>query len=88
MENELHQNPATPEEIWATLDRITKKQEKAAEEAEKRRKEADRRMKKLGGLFTSQWGALVESLVEGNLVVLWQDPGLNPRIENHTGHAQ
>jgi len=25
MENELHRNPATPEKIWATLDRITEK---------------------------------------------------------------
>ena len=30
MENELHRNPATPEKIWATLDRITERQEKSA----------------------------------------------------------
>ena len=29
-------------------------------------------MKKLEGLFTSQWGALMESLVEGDLVPLLQ----------------
>ena len=34
MENELHRNPATPEKIWATLDRITEKQEKSAKEVE------------------------------------------------------
>ena len=73
MENELHRNPATPEKIWATLDRITERQEKSAREAEKRRKEADRRLKKLEGLFTSQWGVLVESLVEGDLVALLQE---------------
>ena len=83
MENEPHANPATPEKIWATLDRITEKQEKSAEEAEKRRKEVDRemkearqRMKKLEGLFTSQWGVLMESLVEGDLVALLQERGI------------
>ena len=86
MENEPHVNPATPEKIWATLDRITEKQEKAAEEAEKRQKEfdrrleetrrqmqdTDRRLKKTDELFNSQWGKLVESLVEGDLVALLQ----------------
>ena len=33
-------------------------------------KETDRRMKKLDSLFTNQWGALIESLVEGDLVPL------------------
>ena len=59
MENEPLANPATPEEIWAILREVSKKQERLAEEA-------DRRMKKLEGLFTSQWGALMESLVEGD----------------------
>ena len=83
MENDLHQEPATPEEIWAILREVSKKQEKSAEEAEKRRKEADREMKearqwmkKLEGLFTSQWGALMESLVEGDLVALLQERGI------------
>ena len=78
MENELHRNPATPEKIWATLDRITEKQEKSAAEA-------DRRMKKLEGLFTSQWGALMESLVEGDLIPMLQARGIevestHPRV--------
>ena len=33
-------------------------------------KETDRRMKKLDSLFTNQWGMLIESLVEGDLVPL------------------
>ena len=90
MENQSHQQPATPEKIWATLDRITEKQEKAAKEIEEQRKEtkrqqkeADRRMKKLEGLFTSQWGALMESLVEGDLVPLLQARGITVRY-THT----
>ena len=83
MENQSHQQPATPEKVRATLDRITEKQEKAAkdmeaqrEEFKRQQKEARRRMKKLEGLFTSQWGALMESLVEGDLVPLLQDRGI------------
>ena len=42
------------------------------DEVSKSHKEAAKRLKKLEGLFTSQWGALVESLVEGDLVALLQ----------------
>ena len=80
MENQSHQQPATPEKVWATLDRITEKQEKAALEMEnirKRQKETNRQMKKLAGLFTSQWGKLMESLVEGDLVPLLQARGIS-----------
>ena len=86
MDNQQTQQPATPEKIWATLDRIAERQEKSAAEAERRRKEAeqemkelreqmkdtDRRLKKTDELFNSQWGKLVESLVEGDLVPLLQ----------------
>ena len=117
MENELHRNPTTPEKIWATLDRITEKQEKSAaeadrrmkkwqEEADRRQEEAnrrqkkaerqmeelreqmkdtDRRLKKTDELFNSQWGKLVESLVEGDLVALLNTRGIevestHPRV--------
>ena len=82
MENQSHQQPATAEKIWATLDRITEKQEKAALEMEnirKRQKETHRQMKKLAGLFTGQWGKLMESLVEGDLVALLQARGISVR---------
>ena len=82
MENQSHQQPATAEKIWATLDRITEKQEKAALEMEnirKRQKETNRQMKKLAGLFTGQWGKLMESLVEGDLVALLQARGISVR---------
>ena len=87
MENQSHQQPATPEKVWATLDRITEKQEKATLDMEKIRKrqkqtdrqmkQTDRQMKKLAGLFTSQWGKLMESLVEGDLVPLLQARGIS-----------
>ncbi len=80
MENQSYQQPATPEKVWATLDRIAEKQEKATldmEKIRKRQKQTDRQMKKLAGLFTSQWGKLMESLVEGDLVPLLQARGIN-----------
>ena len=81
MEHELHHQSATFEKIWATLDRIAESQEKAALEMEEQRKKDkleakrekkkyDKEMKELRGLFTSQWGKLMESLVEGDLIGL------------------
>jgi len=40
-------------------------------------KETDKRIKELSKLFTSQWGKLVESLVEGDLVKLLNKRGIN-----------
>ncbi|MCY3751580.1 MAG: hypothetical protein OXG54_09315 [Gammaproteobacteria bacterium] len=134
------QPPATPEEIWAILREITRKQEEAAEQAEeqrerdrqkveqdrqkaeqdreqdrqkaereireirrimaetaeenrKRAKEADIRLKKAEELFTSQWGKLVESLVEGKLVELLQARNIDvyhtsARVRGQSGAAQ
>ena len=72
MEKELHHQTATFEKIWATLDRIAEMQAKDKLEARQENKKFDKRMKKLEGLFTTQWGALIESLVEGDLVALLQ----------------
>lgn len=38
--------------------------------------ETDRRLRRAEGLFTSQWGRLMESLVEGDLVELLQERGV------------
>ncbi|QEP45201.1 hypothetical protein D5085_16560 [Ectothiorhodospiraceae bacterium BW-2] len=55
-------------------DRLIKEQreetDKCFKETDKRFKETDKRIKKLNDLFTSQWGRLMESLVEGDLVPL------------------
>ena len=86
MENELRREPATPEEIWAILREISGAQKKSTLDMEKIRKwqkQTDRQMKKLAGLFTSQWGALMESLVEGDLVPLLQARGITVRY-THT----
>jgi len=75
MENELHHQTATFEKVWATLDRIAesqKKRDREMKELRKQMKDTDRRLKKTDELFNSQWGKLMESLVEGDLVALLQ----------------
>ena len=45
-------------------------------ETERRERETDRRIKELDELFTGQWGKLMESLVEGDLIRLLQEKGV------------
>lgn len=87
---ESEHRPATPEEIWEILRQVARRQKKrekvekeywkkAAREWEEIRaagRETDRRLKKAEDLFTSQWGRLMESLVEGDLVKLLQERGV------------
>ena len=40
-------------------------------------KETDRQIQKIGGRFNQRWGTLVESLVEGKLVKIFQDHGID-----------
>ncbi len=54
-------------------ERIMKKQSR---ETDKRFKETDKKIKKAFDLFTSQWGRLVESLVEGDLPRVMQERGI------------
>ncbi len=58
-------------------------------ETREQMKDTDKRLKKLDELFTSQWGKLMESLVEGDLVPLLNQRGVAvhrtmQRIENKT----
>ena len=49
-------------------------------ENDRRRKEADRRLRRAEDLFTSQWGRLVESLVEGDLVKLLRERNVEVEV--------
>ena len=64
-----HTNPA--EEIWQILKEISKSQ-----------KEAEQRLKKAEDLFTTQWGKLMETLVEGDLLKLLKQK--NIRVDDTT----
>ena len=48
-----------------------------AAEAAQRSKEADRRMNKLDEQFNGHWGRLMEALVEGDLIALLRDRGID-----------
>ncbi len=56
--------------------RREKESQRREKESQRREKETDRRLKKLDELFTSQWGKLIESLVEGDLVRLLKMRGI------------
>ena len=47
------------------------------QETNKQFKETDKKIKELAALFTSQWGKLVESLVEGDLIKLLNKKGID-----------
>ena len=74
-----HRDPATPQEIWEILREVSAVQQETARRMQetdqlikRQARAADRRMDKLDELFNGQWGKLIESLVEGDLVGLLQ----------------
>ncbi len=85
-----HRDPATPQEIWEILREISAVQQETArrmQETDRRlqatdelitrqTRAADRRIDELDKLFNGQWGKLIESLVEGDLVRLLQQRGI------------
>ena len=71
-------------EIWALI-KETQENLKAASISHKEdmkeirasQKKTDWQIQKIGGRFNQRWGALVESLVEGKLVKIFQDQGID-----------
>ena len=61
------------DEIWSILKEVAASQKETARQI----KETDRQIQKIGGRFNQRWGALVESLVEGNLVKIFQNRGID-----------
>ena len=57
-------------------DRRMQETDRRMQETDRRMQETDRRLKRAENLFTTQWGKLVESLVEGDLVRLLQARGV------------
>lgn len=46
------------------------------EATDRKFQETDKKLKELAALFTSQWGKLIESLVEGDLIKILNDRGI------------
>ncbi|MCX6278951.1 MAG: hypothetical protein NT004_12780 [Bacteroidetes bacterium] len=57
-------------------DKQFKETDKQFKETDRQFKETDKKIRKLDQLFTSQWGKLVESLVEGDLIKLLKEKGI------------
>lgn len=70
---ESYGRPANFDQVWLMF-RETVKEMK---ETDRQMKETDKKIKELSALFTGQWGKLVESLVEGDLVKLLREKGIN-----------
>jgi hypothetical protein len=87
---EQYEKPLSFESVWQLFqetDRILTEKfretdmkfqetDKMFKETDKKFQESERRMKKLEGMFTSQWGKLMESLVEGDLLRLLKERGI------------
>ncbi len=75
---------ATPENVWEFIlklgEEINELKERFREtdkRLEKQFRETDRRIKELSNLFTTQWGKLVEALVEPGVLELFQKRGID-----------
>lgn len=56
------------------------------QETDRRMQETDRRMKELQGLFTTQWGKLIEALTRPAALKLFKDIGINITHEYKEAH--
>jgi len=87
--NNIAEEPMVPysqpldfQQVW----RMFQETDKKFQETEKLFKETDKKIRKLDQLFTSQWGKLVESLVEGDLIKLLKEKAI--RVERTTQRAK
>ena len=61
------------QEIW----KLIKETQNSINKLSASQKQTDRQIQKIGGRFNQRWGTLVESLVEGKLVKIFQDRGID-----------
>lgn len=70
------ENEAKAERRAAALDRSIEETARQMRETDRRLQESDRRLERTESFFTSQWGKLMESLVEGDLIPLLNGRGI------------
>ena len=80
MPKQVQQMTNRAKEIWKILKEVSKSQKETDQiiketalqmkETDRHMQETDRRLKKAEALFTTQWGKLMETLVEGDLLKL------------------
>jgi len=64
--------PLTFEKVWLMFQETDKR----FKETDRKFQETDKKLNKLEQLFTSQWGKLVESLVEGDILTILNQWGI------------
>lgn len=73
----IKENALAAEKRFQEIDkRLREEDERRSKEADKRSRDIDRKLNKLEHLFTSHWGKLLESLVEGALVKIFNERGI------------
>ncbi len=71
--------PLSFEKVWLMFQETSKQFQETNrkfQETDKKFQETDKKLNKLEQLFTSQWGKLVESLVEGDILTLLNQRGI------------
>ncbi len=85
--------PATPESVWEfllkvgeeirelreSIERQSRETRELRESLREQSRETEQKIRKLESLFTTQWGKLVEALVEPGAVNLFRERGINIR---------
>jgi hypothetical protein len=78
--NNIAEEPMVPynqpldfQQVWRMFQETDRILTEKFQETDKQFKETDRKIRELDRLFTSQWGKLVESLVEGDLIKLLKE---------------
>ncbi len=66
------EEPLSFEKVWLMFQETDKK----FQETDRKFKETDKKLNKLERLFVSQWGKLVESLVEGDIISILNQRGI------------
>jgi hypothetical protein len=71
--------PLTFEKVWKMFQDTDKKfqdTDRKFQDTDKKFRDTDKKLNKLEYLFTSQWGKLIESLVEGDIVRILNERGI------------
>lgn len=85
-----YERPLDFQQVWQMFQETDQILTERFQETDRQFKETDRRIKELDRLFTSQWGKLIKSLVEGDLVKLLNERGIQvesiiPRRKGNKG---
>jgi hypothetical protein len=74
-----YSQPLSFEKVWLMFEETNKQfqeTDRKFQETDRKFQETDRKIKALAGLFTTQWGKLVESLVEPACLKLFKERGI------------